>query len=524
MPDGGPLSLLKLHFQPKQWLAFITKATELLFGGAAFGAKSHLLRLAAITWCSEIPGLQVYLFRRVEDELIKNHMEGPMGFPNLLANWIQARLVKLTELKIEFWNGSRIFLCHCKDERHRFRYHGDEIHVLMIDELTTFTELIYRYLRFRVRMVGIILPEKYRKGFIGTDGKMNEWDLFPRIVNSSNPGNIGHHFVKRTFGLENAQGISLPTPMPELEGGMVRQYIHATYLDNPIGMKDDPSYLARMEGLADKALVKAMKFGDWNILAGGFFPEFSLVRHVLKAVNLPKEKFKRLLLGADWGSARPFSVGAYGICDEEWHAEGTLGNTITVPRGALVRFREWYGKKEGEDNKGLKLNVESWAAGVLQRFPEEYQRSIVDPSMFSEDGGPSLAERAMKVEVAKRKLMLYPADNSREAGWDQMRGRFDPAPEDVEEPPLLFLMDNQPDAIRVIQAVQHDEKYVEDLDTDAEDHPVDEIRYICMGRPRAYSKPSPRVAKGPKPWTFDWLVRMTGKEQTASSMTRYRME
>jgi hypothetical protein len=134
-------SRLELQLQAKQWTAFSSIATEMLYGGAAFGGKSHLMRVAAINWCTEIAGLNVYIFRRVEDDLIKNHMEGPHGFRSLLAPWVaRSAWCKILETEIRFlFNGSRIFLCHCKDEKHRFKYHGAEIHVLIVDELTTFT-------------------------------------------------------------------------------------------------------------------------------------------------------------------------------------------------------------------------------------------------------------------------------------------------------------------------------------------------------------------------------------------------
>jgi hypothetical protein len=517
----GAIAELPIHFQPKQWQAFTTPATEVLYGGAAFGGKSHLIRAAAIMWCTEIPGLQVYLFRRVEEDLLKNHMEGPSGFRNMLAAWVRVGLVTIVETEIRFnFNGARIYLCHCKDEAHRFKYHGAEIHVLIIDELTHFTEIIYRYLRFRVRMVGINLPERYRKGAVGPNGQKNEQNLFPRVLNASNPGNIGHHWVKRTWGLESARGISKPTRMPDNEGGMVRQYIPARVADNPIGVDADPTYVARMRGLGDPALVRAMESGDWNIIAGGFFPEFSLERHVLAAVQLPMNVFTRRFIAADWGSARPFSVGWYGIADEDWKAKGVLGNEILVPRGGLVRYREWYGKKEGEDNKGIKLIVERWAAGVLERSGTEPIRyTVVDTSMFDEDGGPSLAERAMKVKLNDKALNLRPADKRRLPGWEQMRSRLVGTDGDN---PLLFLMDNQQEAIRVIQAVQHDETKVEDLDTDQEDHPVDEIRYACMSRPLPAMKPGEkRRPKGPRPFTMDWLAELD-KQQGGSS--GYRME
>src|SRR5260221_332279 len=177
---------VNLPLHPKQAEALNTLGTEVLYGGAAGGGKSHLMRCAAIVWCASIPGLQVYLFRRIKDDLHKNHIEGPKGFPVLLAAWIVAGLVKIVEDEIRFWNGSKIYLCHCKDEKDRFKYLGAEIHVLLVDELTTFSDVIYRFLRGRVRAVGINVPDALK-------------GQFPRILASSNPGNIGHAWVKRAF-------------------------------------------------------------------------------------------------------------------------------------------------------------------------------------------------------------------------------------------------------------------------------------------------------------------------------------
>jgi hypothetical protein len=52
----------KLH--PKQLVAFRSKA-EILYRGAAGGGKPDLMRAAAISGCSVIAGLQVYLFRPI---------------------------------------------------------------------------------------------------------------------------------------------------------------------------------------------------------------------------------------------------------------------------------------------------------------------------------------------------------------------------------------------------------------------------------------------------------------------------
>src|SRR6218665_38098 len=91
---------LNLDLHPKQMEAFGSAATEILYGGAAGGGKSHLMRVAALLWCSSIPGLPVYLFRRIRDDLVKNHMEGPQGFRALLAGWVQCGFVTIVEDEI----------------------------------------------------------------------------------------------------------------------------------------------------------------------------------------------------------------------------------------------------------------------------------------------------------------------------------------------------------------------------------------------------------------------------------------
>ena len=70
---------LDIELLPKQTMAYESAATEILYGGAAGGGKSFFMRAAAILWCSMIPGLQVYLFRRIYDDLVKNHIEGSKG-------------------------------------------------------------------------------------------------------------------------------------------------------------------------------------------------------------------------------------------------------------------------------------------------------------------------------------------------------------------------------------------------------------------------------------------------------------
>jgi hypothetical protein len=100
-----------------------------------------------------------------------------------------------------------------------------------------------------------------------------------------------------------------------------------------------------------------------------------------------------------------------------------------LPRGCLVRYREWYGMKPGQPNVGVKINADVIGLSIAAREKDEkISYGVLDPSAFAEDGGPSLAERISK--GSGNKVHFRRADNRRVAGhgaiggWDQMRARL----------------------------------------------------------------------------------------------------
>jgi hypothetical protein len=133
---------------------------------------------------------------------------------------------------------------------------------------------------------------------------------------------------------------------------------------------------------------------------------------------------------------------------------------------------------------------------------------VLDPAAFSEDGGPSIAER-INAELIKAKLVPFrPADNKRVpargalGGWDQMRARL---VGDDDGLPMLVTFSTCVDFIRTVPALQHDPDKPEDVDSDMEDHAPDEGRYACMSRP--WIKPAP---------TDDKAKNVTGYKSTSS--------
>src|SRR6185369_15597086 len=315
------------------------------------------------------------------------------------------------ENEFEFWNGSVLHLCYCDTESDVEKYRGAEIHVLLMDELTHFTEYQYRFLRSRVRIAGLAVPEAYK-------GRL------PRIEAASNPGSIGHAWVKRTF----------VTPKPALEmwrtgadeGGMLRQFIPARLADNPHLTRDDPSYADRLRGLGADSLVRAMLDGDWDIVAGQAFEKLRREVHSIEPFEPPEDW---LCFGSlDWGSSKPFSFGVWAVANGNAIPDGRI-----YRRGALIRWKEWYGWN-GKPDEGKRMEVEDVASGIKARLAGRRLAYIAaDPAIWKVDGGPSHAERMLGKGVILRK-----SDNAREQGYLEVRQRI----AGDEEGPMLFVTKN----------------------------------------------------------------------------------
>jgi Terminase large subunit, T4likevirus-type, N-terminal len=463
---------LTIQANEKQEIAFFSPATEILYGGAAGGGKSLLLRLVAMYLALEVEGIQIYLFRRKLKDLVKNHLEGGLGFYSLFRHLVKKKIVKIDKVKKEItvklpnWTmPSKIFLCHCQTEEHVRDYQGIEMHALLVDELTHFTKTIYGFLRTRVRCTGIEIPKHLDK------------NKFPFILCGSNPSSIGHNWVKDSF-------VNFAPPYeikraPEEDGGMLRQYIPASLHDNKALLKSDPSYIHRLRGAGNDKLVKALMDGDWDIIDGGMFDDvWDASIHIVEPFEIPYSWY--LDRSLDWGSSRPFSVGFWAESD---------GSTVYLkngearhyPRGTLFRIGEIYGCTS-EPNTGLKIGSEDVAQLVLEyqkRSGLDFNVGVADSSIFDnvDRSKPSIANSFLKKGVDWK-----PANKSagtRVLGIQLFRDMLKASINNAESP-HFYVFNTCRSFIRTVPVLPRDDKKPDDIDTHAEDHIFDETRYRIL--------------------------------------------
>lgn len=359
---------------------------------------------------------------------------------------------------------------------------------------------------------------------------------------TGNPGGPGHNWVKARYIDPAPKGYQVlrEETTYELDGKPVTVFLDRVFIPSKIGdnqllMRNDPTYILRLRQSGSEALVKAWLEGNWDIVDGAFFDEWKdqniLSMDWLDLIPKTALKFR----AHDWGSAKPASTGWYAVSDGTWG----------LPKGAIVKYREWYTMKKA--NVGLKIPADQMAVGIMTRegavFNEHGQKvrdpiegiryGAADPAIFIRNGGPSIAESMMM-----KGCTWKPADNKRKPGWEAMRQRLvgDTCGEKefatsypVELPdgsviwrvPMLYFLECCEDSIRTIPVLQHDEKDSEDLDTDAEDHAADEVRYACMSRPwvpKGRVAPTSDLPKLPSEHTINELIAKRTQSRRANHL------
>jgi hypothetical protein len=449
--------------------AFVTSpAFETVYGGARGGGKTDAslgdFALHAKDWKAAAKGL---LVRRTRTALEPTIARARQIFSKQGAAWRHARSC------FEWPSGAVLYFRHLDNDADADLYQGHDYSRVYVEELTQFpSPAPVDKLKATLRSAAGA-PCRFRA--------------------TCNPGGAGHNWVKARHIDPGPYAVIREAFRNPFDGGEIeidRTFIPARLADNPALLRNDPGYVARLALSGSTALVRAWLEGDWSIVEGAFFDAWSAANVI--APFAPPAHWTRIR-SFDWGYAKPFSVGWWTLVVDDMAHDGRV-----LPRGALVRYREWYGATA--PNEGLRLTAEEVAAGIRQREAgERITRAVADPSIFARDGGPSLAERMARADVH-----FAPADNTRVgragalSGWDQMRARI----KGENGRPMLYVFNDCREFLRTVPVLQHDPLRMEDLDTHAEDHVADETRYACLSRP--LPAPAGVVEAPPDRLVWDW--------------------
>ena len=439
---------------PKQKKFCQSRSRYTAYGGARGGGKTHVLLRKAAGGALTYPGIKILIVRREYPELEQN---------------IILPMQKLIPPEVGSYNGSMRMMFFCNGSIIKFghygagddqEYQGLEFDWIFMEEATQFSESQFRTLGACLRGA----------------------TKFPRrMYLTCNPGGIGHLWVKRLF-----------VDREYREGEKAKDYtfIPATVDDNPQLLEASPEY-KQMLDLLPEDVRRAWRYGDWNAMAGTFFPEFRKETHVIAPfVRVPRE----------WKKYRAFD---YGL-----DMFACLWVAVDFEGRAYV-YRE-------VQQSGLIVSEAAKLANALTPPEEHIEFTIAPPDMWNrqKDSGRSMAEI-----FAQNGLGLLKASNNRVQGWMAVKELLKPMKSDTDRPGLL-VTENCVGLIRNLPSIQHDEKNPSDCATEPHEitHICDAARYFCvtcvLGAQKTVEKIVDDFDEGE-----DYDDVMTGGEMTADYLS-----
>lgn len=420
---------INLSITRKQKAFIDATETEVLFGGAAGGGKSYAQCIDAMLFALKYPKSKQLLLRRTFPEL-------EMSILRTVRELYPADIWRynVQQHTGRFTNGSLIDFGYINSEQDLGRYQSAEFDVIRFDELTHFTEEMYRYLFSRIRGA-------------------NEYPK--QIKSSTNPGNVGHSWVKARFIDPAPPDTVIKTPQG------TRRFIPSKVQDNVFLMKNDPSYIERLQNLSETE-QKALLHGSWDVFEGQYFTEWRRELHVVEPFAIPE--WWQVYRAIDYGLDRLACL---------WCAFDETGNAYV--------FRELCRSN----------TIVSDAARLILAAGDEPVTATFMPSDLmgrSSQTGVSIFET-----FSSAGLQGTPINNPRVAGWVNLKEWLHPVDNGTGvKAPKLRIFNTCTELIACLPQLQY-AKTGDPSDVAKEPHDIthapDALRYMMDGRPRPGVKP-----------------------------------
>ena len=397
--------------------------TDVLYGGAAGGGKSYAMLVDPLRYAHREVHRALILRRSMPElrELIDKSRElYPKAFPGCKYREVEKML--------NFPSGAKIEFGFLERDADVYRYQGQAYSWIGFDEITHLpTEFSWNYLASRLRT---------------TDST-----IVPYMRCTANPGGVGAHWVKKRY-------IDPCITDTSFKGadGLTRKFIPARLEDNPY-LAEDGRYEQMLKALPPTQRKQLLE-GNWDVNEGAAFTEFTLEDHVITPFEIP----------VNWERVKGID---YGYASES----ACIWATVDPSDSTLIVYRELY-------RKGLTGQDLGYRITEMELQDPFSVAGVLDTAAWNRTGttGPTVGE-----SLVRQGHKLRRADKNRIQGKIQLHeylriqhtGR-----------PKLQIFNNCPNLIRELQSIPLDKANPEDVDTKAQDHAYDALRYLIMSRPR----------------------------------------
>lgn len=481
-----------------QAFALTTRADHTLMHGARGPGKTltQLMRFRSRVGIGYGSYWRGVIFDREFRHLADMVAQGNRFFPLFEdgVKWINSP----TEYKWVWPTGEELLLRHVKKVKDYDSFHGHEYAFIGWNELTKHpTSEVYD--KFMSVNRSSFVPEKHTPTRL--EGKKLVYDTpdnkpLPKIplevFSTTNPNGPGHTWVKMKFIDVAKNGEIVRTKVTfydnlkreEIEVVKKQVAIFGSFFENPYLPDDYRANLIQMCE-SNENLKKAWIEGSWDVNEGGAIDDlWKREIHVVDRFPVPASWY--LNRSFDWGSTHPFSV--------QWWAEAN-GEEMVLPngtvwcptRGSLILFEEDYGTKKLHTNQGLKMSAPDIAERVLAKEEELKQQGWIKSRVHPGPADNQIRnvtqsdEDTIETKMKKKGVSWTESDKSagsRVIGLDLFRDRLQASVKG--EGPGIYFMRNCQCAIQILPHLPRDEKKLDDVDTEAEDHLYDSLRYRVL--------------------------------------------
>lgn len=333
--------------------------------------------------------------------------------------------------RVDFPNGSRILIGGFNNESDVDKYLGIEYDEIVVEEATQLSDRKIDMIRGSLRST------------------RPDWRA--RMYLTTNPDGIGLQWFKQTFVIPHRTNTERWT-----------KFIPASYKNNP-HLK--PEYIRYLEGLKGP-LGRAWRDADWDAFEGMAFPHWNHDAHVIEPQELPHWWLR--WRAVDWGFAAPWCC--------LWFAK-------EPDTGRIYIYREAY-----QDY----LTDTQQAQRILDMTTpdEEIAFTFADPSMWSR----KVVENRVTTTADTYNTMgvvLTKADNDRLSGKRKVN---DVLGNLADGKPGIQIFSTCQNLIRTLPTLPFDDVHIEDVDTTAEDHAYDALKYgLTNMQLKTLPRPEPQL-------------------------------